>query len=65
MSDWFSPTPAWGAEVWRLGGEVGGENGRPPSHRVDGASVEATMSVQTTTGCSLLVSSALCADSEW
>ena len=26
--------PTWGAEVW---GEVGGENGRPPPHRLDGA----------------------------
>ena len=29
--------PTWGAEGWRWGQEVGGENGRPPHHRVDGA----------------------------
>ena len=29
--------PTWGAEGWRWGVEVGGENGRPPPHRVDGA----------------------------
>ena len=29
--------PTWGAGGWRWGGEVGGENGRPPPRRVDGA----------------------------
>ena len=46
MSGWVSPThppctksdPSWGAEGWTWGGEVGGENGRPPPHRVGGAS---------------------------
>ena len=44
MSGWVSPhppctksDPTWGAEGWRWGGEVGGENGRPPPHRVGGA----------------------------
>ena len=29
--------PTWSAEEWRWGGEVGGEKGRPPPHRVGGA----------------------------
>ena len=51
MSGWVSPhppciksDPTWGAEGWRWGGEVGGENGRPPLHRVGGALVEASIS---------------------
>ena len=43
--------PTWGTEVWRWSGEVGGENGRLPTHRVDGALLR-RRSVQTTTGCS-------------
>ena len=44
--------PTWSAEGWRWCGEVGGENGRLPPDRVDGALMKRRSQCKSRRGCS-------------